>query len=164
LARAFAGLLVEAGIPVHVEAAAAGTLLHDIGRALGEHEDHQRAGLKHLRGTPLRAYGFACVSHFTKGADTDALVAAGMPRERAEDFRRLIDGSGLTWEERCAALADACMKGPIPVPPPERFRDLRVRYDAPRLIDLQERRTEEIRREIEQAAGKDPLANVGLAG
>ena len=163
LARSFATGLAAAGIPVHVEAAATGTLLHDVGRALGQHEDHQRVGLRHLRETPLAPYGFACVSHFTKGAGLDALVAAGLEREKAEDFRRLIDGSSLTWEERCAALADACMKGPTPVPPVQRFRDLRERYDAGPLIELQERRTEEIRAEVAKATGHDPLAKVGLA-
>jgi 8-oxo-dGTP pyrophosphatase MutT (NUDIX family) len=163
LARTFAKALRGAGAAVHVEAAAAGTLLHDVGRALGLHEDHQRQGLLHLRGTPLAAYGFACVSHFTKGADDESLVAAGLAKDLVADFRRLIDGSSLTWEERCAALADACMKGPTPVPPPERFRDLRRRYDAKALIDLQERRTEAIRAEIEGAIGKDPLGLVGLA-
>jgi bis(5'-nucleosidyl)-tetraphosphatase len=163
LARTFATALAKAGLPVHVEAAAAGTLLHDVGRALGEHEDHQRVGLRHLRGTRLAAHGFACVSHFTKGAGFEELLAAGVERDVAEDFRRLIDGSALTWEERCAALADACMKGPTPVPPAERFRDLRGRYDAPALIDLQERRTGEIRAEIGAVLGADPLALVGLS-
>lgn len=163
LARAFARRLAAAEHPVHPEAAAAGTLLHDVGRALGQHEDHQRVGLRHLRATPLAAYGFACVSHFTKGADTESLVGAGVARETAEDFRRLIDGSSLTWEERCAALADACMRGPTPVPPAQRFRDLRERYDAAPLIELQERRTEEIRAELARATGHDPLALVGLA-
>lgn len=163
LARAFATALVKTGRPVHVEASAVGTLLHDVGRALGYHDDHQRMGLRHVRGTRLAAYGFACVSHFTKGATLDELVAAGVEREVAEDFRRLIDCSALTWEERCAALADACMKGPTPVPPAERFRDLRVRYDAPKLIDLQERRAATIRAELTTALGVDPLAAVGLA-
>ena len=139
LARAFADALAAAGERVLPAAAEEATLLHDVGRALGVHEDHQMAGLEHLRRTPLAPYALACVSHFTKGADTPALVAAGVPKETAEDFRRLIDGSSLTWEERCAALADACMKGPTPVPPAQRFRDLRERYDAAPLIELQER-------------------------
>ena len=42
LARAFAGSLARAGRLCHVEAAAVGTLLHDTGRALGRHDDHQR--------------------------------------------------------------------------------------------------------------------------
>lgn len=162
LARAFAADLARAGVPVDGEATAAGTLLHDVGRALGQHDDHQRAGLRHLRQTRLAPYGFACLSHFTKGADLEALVAAGVARSTAEDFRRLIDGASLTWEERCAALADACMLGDRPRPPAERFRDLRARYDAPALIDLQERRTEEIRAEIARATGRDPVAHAGL--
>jgi 8-oxo-dGTP pyrophosphatase MutT (NUDIX family) len=164
LARRFAAALVDAGTPVHVEAAAVGTLLHDAGRALGEHADHQRAGVRHLRTTPLAAYAFACISHFTKGAPDADLLAAGVPEETVRDFRRLVDGSTLTWEERCAALADSCMMGPTPAPPAERFRDLRRRYDAPALIDLQERRTAAIRAEMEPALGRDPLALVGLHG
>jgi bis(5'-nucleosidyl)-tetraphosphatase len=160
LARSFAGALAAAGVPVHGEAAAAGTVLHDLGRALGQHEDHQRVGLRHLRNTRLAPYGFACVSHFTKGASVEELLAAGLERDLVEDFRRLIDGSTLTWEERCAALADACMMGPTPVPPAERFRDLRARYDAPRLIDLQERRTAAIHAELAAATGRDPLTLV----
>jgi bis(5'-nucleosidyl)-tetraphosphatase len=163
LAREIARGLAHADLPVDVEASAAGTLLHDIGRALGEHEDHQRAGLKYLRRTPLAAYGFACISHFTKGASPEALVAAGVEPERVEDFRRLIDVGSLTWEERCAALADACMMGPTPAPPKRRFADLRLRYDAPRLIDLQEQRTEAIREEIARVTGRDPLVTVDLA-
>jgi bis(5'-nucleosidyl)-tetraphosphatase len=164
LARAFAQELARAGLPVHVEAAAAGTLLHDVGRALGRHEDHQRAGLVHLRKTDLAPYGFACVSHFTKGASREDLLEAGVAEATVDDFSRLIDGSRLTWEERCAALADACMMGPVATTPAQRFADLRRRYDAPALIDLQERRTAEIRDELEQAARRDPLAAVGLDG
>lgn len=163
LAREIARGLARVDVPVDVEAAAAGTLLHDVGRALGEHEDHQRAGLKHLRRTPLAAYGFACISHFTKGATPDALRAAGVAPELVDDFRTLIDLGSLTWEERCAALADACMMGTTPAPPKRRFADLRLRYDAPKLIDLQEQRTEAIREEIARVTGQDPLAAVDLA-
>jgi bis(5'-nucleosidyl)-tetraphosphatase len=164
LARRFAEALRDAGAPVHVEAAAVATLLHDVGRALGDHADHQRAGVRHLRTTPLAPYAVACISHFTKGADAADLVAAGVPAPTVADFRRLIDGSSLTWEERCAALADACMMQATPVPPARRFEDLRRRYDAAALIDLQERRTAAIREEMERAIGRDPLALVGLGG
>ena len=52
----------------------------------------------------------------------------------------------MTWEERCAALADACMKGPTRrARPPSASRTCGERYDAPALIDLQERRTDAIR-------------------
>lgn len=162
LARALATALAQAGLPVHVEAAAVGTLLHDVGRALGQHEDHQRAGLRHLRSTPLAPYGFACISHFTKGASEAALLAAGLPRDLVHDFRRLVDGASLTWEERCAALADACMMGTQPVPPAVRFADLRRRYDAPALIDLQEQRTASLRAEVQGVLGRDPVALLGL--
>lgn len=164
LARRFAEALAEAGAPIHVEATAAGTLLHDVGRAIGEHADHQRAGLRHLRQTPLAAYGYACISHFTKGADAEALLAAGLSPEVADDFRRLIDISTLTWEERCAALADACMQQDKPVAPAARFADLRERYDAEALISLQERQTEIIRKSLHEAIGHDPLELVGLSG
>lgn len=164
LARSFAQELADAGLPVNVEAAATGTLLHDVGRALGQHTDHQRAGLLHLRTTRLAAYGFACVSHFTKGAALEDLVEAGVERATAEAFARLVDGSRLTWEERCAALADACMMGPVATTPAQRFADLRQRYDAPRLIALQERRTADIRTEFERVLGRDPLSRVGLDG
>ena len=164
LARTFAKALRKNGVSIHVSAAATGTLLHDVGRALGLHEDHQRAGLQYLRTTPFAAYGFACISHFTKGADDESLVAAGLGRDLVVDFRRLIDGSSLTWEERCAALADACMKGSKPVPPRERFADLRSRYDAPALIDLQERRTDVIRSELASVLDADPLSLVSLTG
>jgi bis(5'-nucleosidyl)-tetraphosphatase len=162
LARRFAEALREAEEPCDVEAAAAGTLLHDVGRALGEHADHQRAGLEHLRKTPLAAYGFACVSHFTKGAPIEDLRAVGIPEPTLSAFRRLIDTRRMTWEERCAALADACMKGTEPTSPRERFEDLRRRYGAGALIDLQERRTDAIRREIQEWIGRDPLSLVGL--
>lgn len=163
LARALAGALAQAGLSVHVEAAAAGTLLHDVGRALGQHEDHQRAGLRHLRTTALAPYGFACISHFTKGASEEQLVAAGVARELVRDFRRLVDGATLTWEERCAALADSCMMGPSTVAPAVRFADLRRRYDAPALIDLQEQRTAALRAELAAVLGRDPLVALGLS-
>ncbi len=163
LARAFAEGLAKAGAPVNVEATAVGTLLHDVGRALGRFDDHQLEGLHHLRGTPLAPYGFACVSHFTKGATGDELVAAGVLPATVDAFRRAIDLERLTWEERCAALADACMKGPTAVPPAERFADLRRRYDAPGIIDLQERRTAVLRAEMAAVLGADPLSLVGLA-
>ena len=164
LARRFAEALAEAGKRVHVEATAAGTLLHDVGRALGRHDDHQRAGLAYLRETPFAPYGFACISHFTKGARPKDLRRAGVPSDVVAEFRRMIDLRSLTWEERCAALADACMRGGEPVPPKARFADLRERYDAPELIDLQERRTEKIRAKIEAAIGVDPVGLVGLVG
>jgi 8-oxo-dGTP pyrophosphatase MutT (NUDIX family) len=163
LARTFAERLAAKRVPVNVEAAAVGTLLHDAGRALGRHEDHQIEGLRHLRGTPLAPYAFACVSHFAKGASIPDLVTAGLSRSTVEEFAREIDVTTMTWEERCAALADSCMKGPDAVPPAERFEDLRRRYDAPALIDLQERRTAAIREEIRAAAGQDPLRAVGLS-
>jgi hypothetical protein len=150
-------------VSVDVEAAAVGTLLHDAGRALGRHDDHQVEGLRHLRTTALAPYAFACVSHFAKGASVEDLIAAGLSKAKVEEFAREIDVATMTWEERCAALADSCMKGPDAVPPAERFEDLRRRYDAPALIDLQERRTAAIRREMAAAGGADPLAPVGLA-
>ena len=164
LARAFAEGLAHAGAPVHVEAAAVGTLLHDAGRALGKHATHQIDGLRHLRTTALSPYGFACVSHFAKGASEDDLVAAGLPRAEYEEFARAIDVRSLTWEEKCAALADSCMKGTTAVVPAARFDDLRRRYpDAHPLVALQERRTESIRKDLEKAIGQDPVALVGLA-
>ena len=162
LARTFAEALSEAGKPVHVEGTAVCTLLHDVGRALGEHADHPRAGLKHLRHTALAPYGFACVSHFTKGASPKQLRKAGLEKELVHEFMRYVDTSRMTWEERCCALADACMKGDTPVPPAERFADLRERYTTHDFIALQERRTENIRRKIERAIGRDPLSLVGL--
>ncbi len=163
LARMFAKGLAKAGVRVHEEAAAAGTLLHDIGRARGEHADHPRAGLKYLRKTRFAPYSFACMSHFTKGASPEALIEAGVDADMLADVERLIDLRTLTWEERCAALADACMKGDSVVLPTERFADLRARYDAPALIDLQETRTEVIRNEFREVLGQDPLQLVGLA-
>lgn len=163
LARRFAEGLVAAGTEISPEATAAGALLHDIGRALGRHADHQLAGLEHLRTTPLAAYGFACLSHFTKGASVDALVAAGVEADMLEAVGRLIDVESLTPPEMCVALADACMQGTAAVPPAERFADLRARYDAEAIIALQERRTEIVRRDLEAAISSDPLALVGLA-
>ena len=162
LARMFAKGLLAAGVAVHEEAAAAGTLLHDIGRARGKHADHPRAGLRYLRKTRFAPYGFACMSHFTKGASPEDLVAAGVDADMLVDAEGLIDLRSLTWEERCAALADACMKGDRVVLPAERFADLRERYDAPALIDLQEARTKVIRSEFHTALGQDPLELVGL--
>lgn len=162
LARCFAQALADAGERVHVEATAAGAILHDVGRALGKHGDHQRAGVKHLRKTALAPYGFACISHFTKGASPKALRRAGVERKVVASFRKMTDMGTLTWEESCVALADACMRQDEPVAPAVRFADLRGRYDAPELIELQERRTEKIRRRIERTIGADPLALVGL--
>ena len=162
-AKEFAQALAARGVRVDADATAQGALLHDAGRALGRHEDHQVEGLRHLRGTRFAPYGFACVSHFTKGAPPEDLLAAGVSPATLDAFRRAIDLSTLTWEERCVALADSCMKGPTAVPPSERFADLRRRYDAKALIDLQEQRTAWIRAEIAAALGSDPLAPVGLA-
>ena len=162
MARRFAEALAEAGERVHVEATAAGAILHDVGRALGRHADHQRAGVKHLRKTALAPYGFACVSHFTKGASPKALRLAGVKRGVVASFQKMTDMGTLTWEERCVALADACMRQDEPVTPAVRFSDLRQRYDAPELIDLQERCTEKIRYKIECAIGADPIEMVGL--
>jgi bis(5'-nucleosidyl)-tetraphosphatase len=164
LGRAFAEALAEAGEPVHVEAAAIGTLLHDTGRAVGDNRDHARAGLRYLRTTRFSPYALTCISHFTKGASADELVAAGLPADEVEDYVSLIDGSTFTWEERCAALADACMDITQPAPPALRFAALRERYpDGDALISLQERRTQVIREQLEAAIGGDPLALVGLA-
>ncbi len=164
LARAFARQLMAAGRRVHEEATAAGALLHDAGRFLGRHRDHQLAGLEHLRSTALAPYGFACISHFTKGALPEELARAGVDEETLAAFRRGVDLSTLTWEEHCVALADACMRQGDPTPPRVRFEDLRKRYDSPAIVDLQERRTDAIRRTIEAASGEDPLKLVGLAG
>ena len=163
LAREIAAALAAREEPVHVEATATGTLLHDTGRALGQHEDHQIAGLEHLRATPLAPYGFACISHTMKGAAGDDLLAAGIPPESLDAFRRAIEMDTLTWEESCAAFADSCMKGTKPVKPEVRFHDLRARYGASPFIDLQERRTEAIRVALTRAIGRDPLEVVGLA-
>lgn len=162
LARVFARALDAAGVPIHVEATAAGTLLHDAGRAIGAHDDHPRAGLRALRGTPLAPYAFACVSHFTKGAPVEALVDAGVDRAMLEEVGQLVELERLTWEERCAALADACMKGPEVVRPPTRFADLKARYDHAPVIDLQAQYTERARQAIEAVLGQDPLQLVGL--
>jgi bis(5'-nucleosidyl)-tetraphosphatase len=162
LARGFAEGLSAAGKKVHVAATAEGGLLHDVGRALGRHEDHQVEGVRHLHGTPLAPYAFACVSHFTKGASFEELTAAGLTREGAEALFRALDAARMTPEERCVALADACMMGTKPVAPPVRFADLRRRYGPSPLIDLQERRTDAIRRDLETSIGRDPIASAGL--
>jgi 8-oxo-dGTP pyrophosphatase MutT (NUDIX family) len=164
LARLFASALLSAGSPVDVEATGIGALLHDAGRALGHHEDHQLAGIRHLRSQRrLAPYGFACISHFTKGATPEELRAAGLGTETVAEFCREIDLGELTPEEACAALADSCMRGPDAVAPPKRFEDLRRRYGAGPLIDLQERRTTAIRTRIAEATGSDPLVVAGLA-
>jgi 8-oxo-dGTP pyrophosphatase MutT (NUDIX family) len=164
LARTFATALATAGVPVHPEATAVGTLLHDVGRALGRHAEHQVAGVEHLRGTAFAPYAFACVSHFTKGASRADLLAAGVAPAGADAFEAASDASVFTWEERCAALADACMKGATPARPADRFADLRARYPgAEGIVALQERRTDAIRREMAAVLGGDPLALVGLA-
>lgn len=163
LARRLAEALASAGAVVNPEAAEAGTLLHDVGRALGQHEEHQVAGVRHLLATPLAPYGFACVTHFTKGAGREALRAAGLASAAVEGLEAATDLSVFTWEERCAALADACMKGATPVAPAERFRDLRARYPgAEALVALQERRTEVVRADFASALGRDPVALLGL--
>ncbi len=163
LARTFAEALKSAGQAVDVEAAAIGTLLHDVGRAIGEHDDHPRAGTKLLRKGEFAPYGFGCISHFTKGASGEALIEAGVDPSLVASFRKLVDLQTMTWEERCCALADACMKGTEAVVPEERFADLRTRYDAHDLIALQEARTALIRRKLADALDRDPLTLVGLA-
>ncbi len=163
LARIFAAALAKEGVRVDVEATATATLLHDVGRALGRHADHPLAGATHLRTTLWAAYAFACISHFTKGASPDELIAAGVDEDEVAAFRKLVDLRTLTWEERCCALADACMQGATPVTPQERFADLRVRYDALALINLQEQKVAEIRDLITEALGRDPLDLVDLA-
>jgi 8-oxo-dGTP pyrophosphatase MutT (NUDIX family) len=164
LARRFADRLAACGVPVNAEAAEVGTFLHDVGRALGRHVDHQVAGVEHLRTTAFAPYAFACVSHFTKGASRAELLAADVSVANVDAFEAALDATEFTWEERCAALADACMKGTVPAPPPERFADLRVRYPgAGAIIDLQERRTASIRREMQGELGTDPLSLVDLA-
>lgn len=162
IARVFAEALAGAGITISVEATAVATLLHDAGRAIGEHADHPRAGLKRLRTTSFAPYAFACVSHFTKGAPVAELVQAGVDAEMLDEVGALIDIGHLTWEERCAALADACMKQGDVVRPLARFADLRVRYDDAPVIAVQERYTEQIRAELAEAIGRDPLGLVGL--
>jgi 8-oxo-dGTP pyrophosphatase MutT (NUDIX family) len=163
LARVFAERLRACDVPLDVEAAAVGTLLHDAGRALGRHPDHQVAGIEHLRTTSFAPYGFACVSHFTKGASREDLLAAGVERATVDAFESLVDPTTLTWEEKCAALADSCMKGTTPAPPAERFADLRRRYGPGALIDLQERRTALLRARVAEATGRDPIVAAGLA-
>src|SRR5262249_31835637 len=157
LAHAFAEGLSKAGSKVHVAATEVGALLHDVGRALGRHEDHQVEGVKHLHATPLAPYAFACVSHFTKGATLEELTAA-----RAEALFRSLDSTRLPSEEGCVALADACMMGTEAVAPKARFADLRKRYGPSPLIDLQERRTDAIRRDLQTTLGRDPLSLAGL--
>lgn len=163
LARRFASDLARAGVPVHVDAAAVGTLLHDVGRALGRHADHQLVGVEHLVRTPLAPYSFACITHFTKGASREELLAAGLAPETVDRFFALQAIDTLTWEETCAALADACMMGPTPAPIAARFADLRRRYGPGALIDLQERRTALLRARVAEATGRDPVVAAGLS-
>ncbi|MGE0191999.1 MAG: NUDIX domain-containing protein [Planctomycetota bacterium] len=157
IARTLAEALREAGAVVDPEAAAVSTLLHDIGRARGQHDDHPRAGVRHLRLTHLAPYAPACWTHFTKGASPEALVAAGVSPSQVDEVATWIDPDVMTWEERCAAVADACMKGTTRVHPDERFADLRRRYDAEALIALQETRVKALRREMHAVLGTDPL-------
>ncbi len=164
LARSFAAALAEANERIHVDATAVGALLHDAGRALGRHDDHQTAGLDRVRQSPFAPYGFACISHFTKGASTLELIAAGIPEETARAFAEQIDAETFTLEEQCVSLADACMRSDQAVPPALRFADVRKRYGRLPIIDLQERRTCAIRAGLAARIGRDPLAIVGLDG
>ncbi len=166
IARRFADALRAVGVEVEPEAAAVATLLHDVGRARGVHLDHPRAGLAHLRETRFAPYAAACWTHFTKGAPPEVLARAGVPEETLTDVASWIDPYGLSWEERCAAVADSCMAGDRVVRPDERFADLRRRYPEPpslAVIDVQEtwfrRRLEEMR----AALGTDPLRIAGVA-
>lgn len=163
LGRAFGEALAGAGVGIHVEATAVGALLHDTGRALGDHGNHPRTGLFHLRTTRFAPYAYACISHFTKGASEDELLAVGLPADRVAEFFAQIDGTTFTWEEQCVALADGCMCRNKPVTPAARFADLRRRYGPSALIDLQERRTAVIRETLGGRIGEDPLVAVGLA-
>lgn len=162
LARSFAVDLARAGVAVHVDAAAVGTLLHDVGRALGRHEDHQIVGVDHLRKTPLAAYSFACITHFTKGATMAELIGVGLHPAIVDRFFEAQEIEVLTWEEMCAALADSCMKGATAVAPRERFADLRRRYGPGPLIDLQERRFALLLARVTEITGRDPIAAAGL--
>ena len=162
LARGFAADLARAGVRVHVEATAVGTLLHDVGRALGRHEDHQIVGVEHLRATPFAAYSFACITHFTKGASKAELLLAGLAPAVVHRFQAAQAIEELTFEETCAAIADSCMKGGTAVAPGERFADLRRRYGPGALIDLQERRFEALRARVSAITGRDPVAAAGL--
>ncbi len=163
LARGFASDLASAGVPIHVDATAVGTLLHDVGRALGRHEDHQIVGVDHLRTTPLAAYGFACITHFTKGASKAELLLAGLAAPVVDRFLAAQAIEELTWEETCAALADSCMKGATAVSPKDRFADLRRRYGPGPLIDLQERRFAVLLARVIEITGRDPIAAAGLS-
>ena len=75
----------------------------------------------------------------------------------ASSFTLWVDLETLTWEERCAALADSCMEHDKAVDPRARFQDLRRRYGPGPLIDLQERRAAAIREEMRAVLGRDPL-------
>ncbi|MCB9826298.1 MAG: NUDIX domain-containing protein [Planctomycetes bacterium] len=157
LARRLAEALRDAGATVDPEAAAVATVLHDIGRARGQHDDHPRAGLRHLRLTHFAPYAPACWTHFTKGAPPEALVTAGVSPTQVDEVATWIDPHAMSWEERCAAVADGCMKGTTPVHPDARFADLRQRYDAEALIALQEARVHALLREMHAVLGTDPL-------
>ena len=162
LARGFATDLAHAGLPIHVDATAVGTLLHDVGRALGRHADHQIVGVDHLRATPLAAYSFACITHFTKGASMAELIGVGIDPVTVDRFFAAQEIEVLTWEETCAALADSCMMGPKPAAPRERFADLRRRYGPGPLIDLQEARYRILLDTVTAATGRDPVAAAGF--
>ena len=88
------------------------------------HEDHQIAGLEHLRTTPLAAYGFACISHFTKGAPRegppgggalrgDARALPGRDRPDDDDVGGTVRGARrLLHAGRDARLPEASLRGP----------------------------------------------------
>lgn len=162
-ARALATALARRGVAVDPESAAVATVLHDIGRARGAHADHPRAGLAYLRTTRFAPYAAACWTHFSKGAPPEDLVAAGVNARTVEEVGGWIDPVRLTWEERCAAVADACMKGDRRVTPDERFADLHARYDTHALIDLQQERVRDLLATLHDALGGDPLAVLDLA-
>lgn len=163
LTERIARALADAGVPIHVEGATVAALLHDAGRAIGRHKDHPAAGTELVRAdATLAPYGVACISHFTKGASSDELRAAGVKKKQVAAFERLIDMRTLTWEECCVALSDACVKGADPIGPTERFKELKTRYDTHAIIDLQAQKTEAIRARLETALGRDPLGLLPL--
>lgn len=161
IARALAEALAKQGLPIEPEFAAAGTLLHDVGRALGHEADHPQEGARHLRATRFATTAPFAWTHFTKGATAEDLLRAGVAESTLAQMAAAFDPQRFTWEERIAALADACMKGAQAATPRERFADLRIRYpNSHALIALQEREVAKIVASFSERLGPrflDPL-------
>ena len=137
--------------------------LHDVGRARTQGARHPLEGFHLADAGGLGGHAASCLSHFTKGAAREELLAdPGLEAALVEEMWGACDLATFPLEEKVVALADFLAVGARRARIEEREADLVRRYGASPTIARNARISRALLVELEARAGRPLYPLLGL--